>query len=247
MAENSSSILGRPGRRGWTSWLAALLFGLLLVLALLIASWFLRACAPVDPSTNLSFRETAAPPAPPPPPDPTAALKASLEAAGLDARKLRAELAALEAALKSKVAQCKPVAPPKPPPPLPADRWAQKDLSLLQGCWRLGRDTEGNIGVGGRSEICAVKAGRICFQANGSGQRQTSAICPSTGAIRCVAPITARFGNDDTLGTTQPAVRCEPTGTGWNGPPNSLTCRRVSDSLAICRDRLNFEYEFRRE
>jgi hypothetical protein len=33
----------------------------------------------------------------------------------------------------------------------------------------------------------------------------------------------------------------------WNGPPNSLTCRRVSDTLALCRDGLNFEYEFRRD
>ena len=95
--------------------------------------------------------------------------------------------------------------------------------------------------------MCAVKAGRICFQANGSGERQTTADCPRTGTIRCVAPISARFGNDATLGTTQPPVTCNPAGTSWNGPPNSLTCRRVSDVLAICRDRLNFEHEFRRE
>jgi hypothetical protein len=130
---------------------------------------------------------------------------------------------------------------------LPADRWAQKDLGMLQGCWQLGHDTEGSIGVNGRVQRCAVKAGRICFSANGTGERQTTADCPRTGVIRCTAPITARFGNDSTLGTTQPAVQCNPGGTGWNGPPNSLTCRRVSDTLAICRDRLNFEHEFRRE
>jgi hypothetical protein len=56
------------------------------------------------------------------------------------------------------------------------------------------------------SIACAVKAGRICFGANGSGEQ-----------------------------------------AGWAGPPNSLSCRRVSDTLAVCRDRLNFEYEFRRE
>jgi len=44
--------------------LAALLMGLLLILALLIASWFLRACAPVAPSTSLTMHETPAPPAP---------------------------------------------------------------------------------------------------------------------------------------------------------------------------------------
>lgn len=250
-------MVARQAEEGWRRWLAALLFGLLLLLALLIASWFLRACAPLEPSANLSFLESPAPTAPPAPPDPTLALKASLDEVERDGKELNAELAALQADLRSKVAQCKPVEPPKPPPPppaakapppLPADRWAQKDLGILQGCWRLGRDAQGNIGVGnGRSEICAVKAGRICFQANGSGERETTAICPGTGTIRCAAPITARFGNDNTLGTSQPAVRCQPTQTGWNGPPNSLTCRRVNDTLAVCRDRLNFEYEFRRE
>jgi len=247
-------------RRGWPHWLAALLFGLLLLLALLIASWFLRACAPVDPATRMATFETPAPPAPPPPEDRTPALKASLDDVQADESKLKAELAAVQADLRTKLAQCKPVEAPKPlppppppvaqkpAPPLPADRWAQKDLGLLEGCWRLGRDTAGNIAIGGgRSATCDVKAGRICFQADGRGQRETSAICPGTGTVRCSAPITARFGNDSTLGTTQPAVRCTPTATGWNGPPNSLTCRRVSDTLAVCRDGGNFEYEFRRE
>ena len=258
MAEAPSSTLNRHDGRGWRDWLAALLFGVLLLLALLIVSWFLRACAPVDPSLSLATIETPAPPAPPPPPDPTPALKASLDDAQADERKLKAELAAVQADIRNKVALCKPVEPPKPPPPpppvakepapLPADRWAQKDLGLLQGCWRLGRDTQGNMGVGGgRFETCAVKAGRLCFQADGRGERQTSAICPGTGTIRCVAPITARFGNDNTLGTTQPAVRCNPAATSWTGPPNNLTCRRVNDALAICRDGLNFEHEFRRE
>ncbi|CAN5904050.1 hypothetical protein BH11PSE3_BH11PSE3_43470 [soil metagenome] len=233
------------------------MIGLLLVLALLMASWLLRACAPVDPSTSLTTLETPAPPAPPPPPDPTLLLKAALDQIETDEKKLTAELAALQADIRSKVAACKLVEVPKPPPPppvakaapapLPADRWAQKDLGMLQGCWRLGRDTQGNIGTRGRSEACAVKAGRICFQANGVGERQTTAVCPGTGTLSCSAPITARFGNDSTLGTTQPVVSCSQPGTSWNGAPNSLTCRRVSDSLALCRDRLGFEHEFRRE
>ena len=73
---------------GWPRWLAALLMGLLLILALLIVSWFLRACAPVEPSTSLSMLETPAPPAPESPPDPTPILKASLDGAEADGRKL---------------------------------------------------------------------------------------------------------------------------------------------------------------
>ena len=236
--------------------------GLLFILALLIASWLLRTCAPVEPSAKVVTFEAEPSPAPPAPPDPTPALKASLDDAAADGSKLAAELTALEGDIKRRLAECKPVEPPKPPPkpppvaqappppppaPLPADRWAQKDLTMLQGCWRLGRDTRGSIDLSGRSEACDIKAGRICFGTNGGGERQTTALCPSTGTITCSAPITARFGNDSTLGTTQPAVPCNPAKAHWNGPPNGLTCRRVSDTLALCRDKLNFEYEFRRE
>ena len=250
--------------QGWPRWLAALLMGLLFVLALLIASWLLRTCAAVEPSANVVMLEAPPPPLPPPaPPDPTPVLKVSLDEAAADGRKLAAEVAALAADIERARAQCKPVEPPKPPPPkpppvtqappppppppLPADRWAQKDLTMLQGCWRLGRDTRGSLALSGRSEMCDVRAGRICFGSNGGGERQSTSVCPSTGTITCTAPITARFGNDSTLGTTQPAVACSPSTAQWTGPPNRLTCRRVSDTLALCRDALNFEYEFRRE
>ena len=258
MAQPSSDIHDEPPRSR-VPWLAAFLIGVLLLLALLIGSWLLRACAPVDPSLDLTTLETPAPPAPPPPPDPTPTLKAALDEAETRQKTLKTEFAALAGELRHKVAQCKaaeakPPPPPPPPPvakpappPLPADRWAQKDLGLLQGCWRLGHDTEGTIGLNGRTERCAIRAGRICFGANGAGEREATADCPGAGRIRCAAPVTARFGSGDTLGTTQPAVRCQPGSTSWSGSPNSLTCRRVSDTLAICRDRLNFEHEFRRE
>lgn len=245
---------------GWPRWLAALLMGLLFILALLMASWLLRTCAPVEPSARVVMLEAEPSPPLPAPADPMPALKASLDDAAADNRKLAVELAALEADIKRRLAQCKPVEPtppppkpppiaqpPPPPPPLPADRWAQKDLTMLQGCWRLGRDTRGSLNLSGRSEMCDVKAGRICFGTNGGGERSSTAVCPSTGAITCAAPITARFGNDSTLGTTQPAVGCKPAVAQWTGPPNRLTCRRIDDTLALCRDGLNFEYEFRRE
>jgi hypothetical protein len=106
-----------PARLGWSRWLGALLFGFLLLLLLLITSWLLRACAPIDPSTSVATRETPAPPAPPAPPDPTPVLKASLDDAQADEKKLKTQLALLEDNLKDKVEQCKPVELPKPPPP----------------------------------------------------------------------------------------------------------------------------------
>src|SRR5580704_7846269 len=115
-----------PARIGWAPWFSALLFGLLLLLLLLMTSWLLRACSPVDPTLNLAMMETPAPPAPEPPPDPTPVLKTSLDDAQADENKLKAELAALETSLKDKVAQCKPVELPKPPPPPPPPVQAAK-------------------------------------------------------------------------------------------------------------------------
>jgi len=104
---------------GWAPWFSALLFGLLLLLLLLLTSWLLRACAPVDPTVNIATLETPAPPAPEAPPDPSPLLKAALESAGDAERKLKAELSALQAELKGKLEQCKPIEPPKPPPAPP--------------------------------------------------------------------------------------------------------------------------------
>ncbi|MBV8393448.1 MAG: hypothetical protein JOY81_09740 [Alphaproteobacteria bacterium] len=115
MASAPAALL--PARFGWSRWWGALLFGLLLLLLLLITSWLLRACAPVDPSTNVATLETPAPPPPPAPPDPTPLLKASLDDSQADEKKLKAELAALQGDLHHKVELCKPVEPPKPPPP----------------------------------------------------------------------------------------------------------------------------------
>jgi hypothetical protein len=113
----SAPALALPARLGWSRWLGALLFGLLLLLLLLLASWLLRACSPVDPSLNVEAHQDEAPPAPPPPPDPTPVLKASLDDAQADEKKLKAMLASLQGDLKHKVEQCKPIEVPKPPPP----------------------------------------------------------------------------------------------------------------------------------
>jgi hypothetical protein len=117
MASAPAALL--PARVTWAPWLSALLFGLMLLLLLLLTSWLMRACAPVDPTLNIATLETPAPPAPEPPPDPTPLLKASLNDAQADENKLKAELAALEGDLKNKIALCKPIEVPKPPPPPP--------------------------------------------------------------------------------------------------------------------------------
>ena len=104
-------------RVGWAPWLRALIFGLLLLLVLLMASWLLRACMPVPPELTIAMQETPAPPAPESPPDPTPILKAALNDFEGDEKKLRAELASLEDDLKKKIDDCKPPEPPKVEPP----------------------------------------------------------------------------------------------------------------------------------
>jgi hypothetical protein len=139
-----------------------------------------------------------------------------------------------------------PPPPPPPPKPLPAERWANKDLTLLEGCWQLGRETQTRWEMQGDTLPCTVNIGRICFGQNGTGQREMTVQCPSRVPIRCTAPVTATFGNNGTLGTIQPQVDCSPRPNYWYGPQNTLTCQRVSDTLATCRDTLGFEHDFRR-
>jgi hypothetical protein len=245
--------LALPPHPGWPHWLAALLFGLMLVLLVLIVSWLLRACAPIDPLLNFAILETDAPPTAQSPPDITLALRASLDQTMADGKTLAGELASLQADFKIKVASCKP-------PPFQADRWAKKDLSILKGCWVLGHDARawrGEIGRPDREDNCTTKALRMCFDADGHGQSESTTVCPIAGTTYCARPITAQFANDGTFTTTSPATECQ------RGPPTRWayttgSCKRVDDFHAMCR-RTNFmpqydrpgipleELEFRRE
>jgi hypothetical protein len=202
----------------------------MLALLLLIASWLLRACAPVDTAVRLSTLETPVSPATPPPPDTTGLLNASLGDAQASGKKLTTELAALQDDLRKKAEQCKPATPP---PALASERWEKKDLSLLKGCWRLGRDAPVvHHFANGPTERATAKAGQICFGENGSGSHEQTIVDPK-GTWHCQAPITARFANNGTLVTNQPTGLCR------GSPPATwaaleLSCRRVSDTTAIC-------------
>ena len=190
---------------GSSHWLAALLLGLMLVLLVLITSWFLRAFAPGDPSLKVTMLETAAPPAAQPPPDITPALSASLDQTMADGKALAGELASLQAEFKSKAASCEP-------PPFQADRWAKKDLSILKGCWVLGHDARGvrgDIGSPEREDNGTTKAARMCFDSNGQGKIEYTTVFPIAGTIYCASPITAQFANDGTFATTSLPTQCQ--------------------------------------
>ncbi|MCW5747449.1 MAG: hypothetical protein KIT36_14770, partial [Alphaproteobacteria bacterium] len=177
--------------RARTAWWLWLLAGLLAIAILMLASWLLRHYLPVPPDLRVTeLPPEPPPPAPPAPPDPTVGLKADLDSARGAEEKLKATLAALRDELARRYALCKPPEPPKPPPQppkpppqaapkpppkppdLPEDRWAKGDLSLLKGCWRLGRDADTNLRLpGGQVVRGRDRAGRICFGDNGQGTR----------------------------------------------------------------------------
>lgn len=265
---SSVAAVGVPAP-GWRQWLTALLLGLLLLLLLFGSAWLLRSCAPIDPQVAIErLPPPPAPPAPPPPPDPTPEKQATLASLKEAERTLNADLALLEKTLVERRAQCPPpkppepkvaVAPPapKPPPPkppepakkpdLPEEKWKQGDVSILEGCWTLGRDSTTTMTTSRGTLRGINRAGRLCFDRGGTGTRQARAEFQGHPTVACEAPIRVRFAGDGTMRTTQPQVTCNPRSVTWHSEPNYMTCRRVSDSVAVCRDAQGFEHEFRRE
>jgi len=233
-----------PSIADFGRWWAALLFGLMLVLLLLIAAWLLRAVVPVAPAVNLSAMETPAASRADRMADSMPALRTSLDDARADERNLKAELAARQDEVRKQAEQCKSAEPS-----LPAERWSKGDLGTLKGCWVLGRDVPMTHSFAdGRRERVTIKAGRICFDDRGSGVHEQVTIGP-TARWDCKAPMTAKFWSNGTLVARQPDVFCE-------GEPlvrwaaTQLTCQRVNDQLALCQavDKSGrTQVEFRRE
>ncbi len=209
-------------------WWAAFLLGLMLALVLLIAAWLLRVIAPVAPAVTLSAIQ--APDALAPVvdvPNPLLALKASLDEARGTEKTLRTELASQQEDLRKKLEQCKPA------PALPAERWSKGDLATLKGCWVLGHDVPmTRTFADGHKEPATMKAGRLCFDEQGSGLHEQVTV-GATGRWACKAPVTAKFWSNGTLVTRQPTVLCEgEPATTWAA--TQLTCHRVNDQMALC-------------
>lgn len=134
------------------------------------------------------------------------------------------------------------------PPPLPKDRWLNKDLAILEGCWSLGKDTQTIVvDENGKQQQCTVKAGTICFKGDGTGTREVTTDCGGKRFSLCKAAVKARFNEAGALETEQPDAKCDPATITWHGDPNRLTCKRVDDDGALCRDHDNFEHEFKRK
>lgn len=97
----------------------ALLVGLLGVLLVIGAAYWLRQVIPSDPDVAVTQLPPPPAPVPPPPPDPAPGLSGDLGEAQRQGDRLRATLASLREEFAAKRAACKPPEPPKPPPPPP--------------------------------------------------------------------------------------------------------------------------------
>jgi len=216
----------RPLTWWWPLWL-------MLAILLLVIGWLmLRACGIGWPGKRGNGLEYCRPG--------TAALAAEVERGrGLDDTVHQLELQLVQRRLTCVASQ---------PPALPKDRWQGKDLSLLAGCWSLGRDTQSLVvNETGKEEHCTVHAGTICLGADGSGTREQTTDCTGKRFSLCKSKITARFNEAGALETEQPDTKCEPATITWHSKPNRLVCKRVDDGAALCKDGDNFEHEFRRK
>jgi hypothetical protein len=148
-----------------------------------------------------------------------------------------------------------PHAEATPPPPAPAkpvdlpqDAWSKHDLSVLKGCWVLGKPVEAalysNFGI--QTESGITQAARLCFDETGNGHETELSDFPS-GRLTCQARITATFSSKDELIFQRPRGVCRPRAVFWMRA--RATCTRQNDEVAECiqiDEKSTAHVEFRR-
>ena len=116
--------------------------------------------------------------------------------------------------------------PPEEPPDLPEDRWREKDISLLDGCWSLVSDYLIRDIETGRTR--PVTNWQVCFDESGQG-RQTLDLSDGT---RCTARVNAHFEGAEALRIDD--LDNVPCSDGSFIYRRENTCSRISDDRAQC-------------
>jgi hypothetical protein len=83
-----------------------------------------------------------------------------------------------------------PPPPPEPPRDIDRERWEDRDISLLEGCWDLDSNFE-TVSAGGQRY--PVDSWSMCFDANGNGSQNFRAF---RDRIPCNGPVRGRFDPD---------------------------------------------------
>lgn len=86
-----------------------------------------------------------------------------------------------------------PARQPQPPRGIDQDRWNDRDVSLLEGCWNL--DSQLSIRDVSTNRASPVQSWKMCFDARGVG-RQTLVF---TNGQRCEGPVTGSFASSGAL------------------------------------------------
>jgi hypothetical protein len=234
-------------------WARTLLFALPLLLLLMGAAWLLRELLPAPPELALATREgPPAPPAPEAPPDPLPALRAAFSAEQSRGKVLQVELSLIEAELKKRIADCKPVEVPKEPPkevakppqvavapppprPIPAPPPPQPQRNPNDNRLRLpSAPTNDYSFMSGcwrtdpfRHELVQLQPGisSYCFDASGNGQLEWR-----RGRTACRTRAQARF-EGAVLRVRDTDTTCN-DGSHWYA--DQLVCRRGADDVAQC-------------
>lgn len=153
-----------------------------------------------------------------------------LQEAEQQGQALSVELARLRGELGTGRAACPLPAAPQgearaQPAALPEDRWQQRDIAMMEGCWK--RETEMRTQEQGTGRVLGVRRWETCFDRNGVG-RQT---VEWDDGLACTGPVRARFLPDGRLGIEDTA-RCTTQGRALFEA--RYQCRRVDDGLAMC-------------
>jgi hypothetical protein len=123
--------------------------------------------------------------------------------------------------------------PPEPPPeprpeaPIDEDRWRERDVSLLEGCWNLDSDytmVDRRTGAPRR-----VASWTMCFDAQGAG-RETQAF---SDGVRCEGPVVGRFAGDR---LEIDELRDVPCSDGTVITRRQSRCRLVPGGRAACEN-----------
>ena len=121
-----------------------------------------------------------------------------------------------------------PAPPPAPSPPraeLPANRWNERDLSMLDGCWH--NSTQLNMRREEDGLVRSVQDWKMCFNHGGYG-RQSIRL---TDGSSCDGGISAGFGRENRLLITD-ETKC--TGPNVLLRAGRFECTRISDDEADC-------------
>jgi hypothetical protein len=120
--------------------------------------------------------------------------------------------------------------PPPPPPPeprgdLPADKWAEKDLKMLEGCWnRVTNMQTRDIRTG---RVSPVRTWRMCFRGDGTGTQEMEYV----NGRRCSSNVRANFDQERLVIDSVRDVPCSDGGAVFR---TIEECRRLNETEADC-------------